>query len=1093
MSVAPVPGRLQLPESLRTQLDDFRRRVWAVKSAEAACAAAFGVVVAFLLMFGLDRVWETPFGARMALFVAAAVGCAYAPYALHRWVWQRRRPDQLARLLTVTHPRIGDQLLGVIELVRNDQEQARSRELCEAAVAQVAEDAAQRDFSDAVPTPRHRLWAGLVAPLAVAALTLCALYPVAAANAWARLLAPWKAVPRYNFAAVSAWPARLVVPHGEAFTLTSTLQPGAVWKPARGDIQIGDRTRIVAGRKEGAYSFEVPAQIEPVWLSLRIGDARQRVLIDPTLRPELTGVVADVRLPAYLGRPKAEHKDARGGSVSVVKGSEAAFSATASRDLADASVDGRRRAPNGATVVSPLARVDGPRTVEFSWRDKFGLSGKEPFRLNVNGRDDEAPTLSCEDLPRQKVVLDVEQLSFKVRAQDDFGVKRVGLEWLGAADAMLKNPAKGERVLAAGGAEKESIELTGSFSAKSLGIEPQQIHLRVFAEDYLPGRPRVYSPTYTLYVLNAEQHAIWLTEQLSKWHKQSLEVRDRELQLHSTNQQLRALPSGDLDRPENRKRIENQANAERANGRRLTGLVGSGEDLVRQAMRNPEFGVGHLEKWAEMLQILKDVAANRMPSVADLLKQAAQSPTLAVNPPSNTGPTAGKLGSGGSAKPGETAEAPKKPPTQVPQIVDRESSQQPPGKPSESKKDDSPSKPKTPRLSLPQTTLNGTPKDAKNPPPETPAEQSVDQALKAQQDLLAEFDKIAEELNKVLANLEGSTLVKRLKAAARLQNKIAGRIGDQVTDAFGVEAPKLTGRPVQVLDELAEQEDKQGQVVSFIMDDLQSYFERRQYMRFKTVLDAMKKDDVIGGLRQVGGDLKKENGVSMALCEFWSDSLDRWAEDLVDPTGSGKCPGSKSKSSLPPSLVLEVLQILEGEINLREETRVAEQARPALESSEHHKRADGLSTTQKVLDKRVKTVVDKIRELPDGDAEFAYEINLLGEVSDVMADATEILARPETGRPAIAAETDAIELLLKSKRINPKGGGGGGPTPGGGGTGATRDSALALVGGGVNAKETREDHGVSQTTGDSGPSLPEEFRAGLDEYFNRLERRPSGQ
>ena len=1092
MSVAQRHGRLQLPESLQAQLDGFRRRVWAVKSAEAACAAAFGVVVAFLLMFGLDRVWETPAWARTVLFVAAAAGCAYAPYALYRWVWQRRRPDQLARLLTYTHPRIGDQLLGVIELVRNDMEQARSPELCAAAVKQVAEESSRRDFSDAVPSPRHRLWAGIVAPLVVVALGLGALYPAAAVNAWARVSAPWKAVPRYNFAAVTVLPARLVVPHGEPFTIALALQKGALWKPAKGDARIGDRGRITAGLKEGAYTFEVPAQLEPVWLSLRIGDARQRVLIDPTLRPELTGVVADVTLPAYLGRTKAERKDARGGSVSVVKGSDAAFSATASRDLADATVDGHSRIPKGATVVSPAAKVDGPRVVEFSWRDKFGLSGKEPFRLNVNGRDDEAPTLSCEDLPRQKVVLDVEQLSFKVRAQDDFGVKRVGLEWRGNADAMLKNPAQGERVLAAGGVEKESVELAGSFSAKSLGIEPQQINLRVFVEDYLPGRPRVYSPTYVLYILNAEQHAIWLTEQLSKWHKQSLEVRDRELQLHATNQQLRDLPAEDLDRAENRKRIENQANSERANGRRLTGLVVSGEDLVRQAMRNPEFGVGHLEKWAEMLQILKDIAANRMPSVADLLKQAAQAPALAMTSPSNKGPIAGKLGAAGSSKPGETAEGPKKPPTSVPQIVDRESSQQPPGKPTESKKDDSPSKPKTPRLLLPQTTLVGKSKDSPNPPP-TPAQQVVDNALKVQQDLLAEFDKIAEELNKVLANLEGSTLVKRLKAAARLQEKVAGRIGDQVSDAFGVESPKLPGKPAKVLDELADQEGKQGQVVSYIMDDLQSYFERRQYLRFKTVLDAMKKDDVIGGLRQIGDDLKKENGVSMAQCEFWSDSLDRWAEDLVDPTKSGKCPGSKSKSSLPPSLVLEVLRILEGEINLREETRVAEQARPAVESGEHAQRADGLSSTQKALDKRVKIVVDQIRALPDAEMEFGYELNLLGEVSDVMGDATEILAHHETGRPAIAAETDAIELLLKSKRINPKGGGGGGPTPGGGGTGTTRDSALALIGGGLNAKEGREDHGVSQTTGDSGPSLPEEFRSGLDEYFNRLERRPSGQ
>ena len=40
----------------------------------------------------------------------------------------------------------------------------------------------------------------------------------------------------------------------------------------------------------------------------------------------------------------------------------------------------------------------------------------------------------------------------------------------------------------------------------------------------------------------------------------------------------------------------------------------------------------------------------------------------------------------------------------------------------------------------------------------------------------------------------------------------------------------------------------------------------------------------------------------------------------------------------------------------------------------------------------------------------------------------------------------------------------------------------------MNDKEVREDRGVSQATGESGSALPEEFRAGLDEYFNRLER-----
>jgi hypothetical protein len=196
---------------------------------------------------------------------------------------------------------------------------------------------------------------------------------------------------------------------------------------------------------------------------------------------------------------------------------------------------------------------------------------------------------------------------------------------------------------------------------------------------------------------------------------------------------------------------------------------------------------------------------------------------------------------------------------------------------------------------------------------------------------------------------------------------------------------------------------------------------------------------------------------------------------------------------LPPSLVLEVLQILEGEVNLREETRVAEQARPVLASQEYGRQAAKLSKTQDGLRDRIDKVIERIRQLPDAESEFAYEIGLLGTVSGVMNEATEILARPETGSPAIAAETEAIELLLRSKRINPGGGGGGGANPGGGGGGKTVDSAMALLGSGVNQKEVREDHGVSQATGESGPVLPEEFRAGLDEYFNKLERSAGGQ
>jgi hypothetical protein len=47
---------------------------------------------------------------------------------------------------------------------------------------------------------------------------------------------------------------------------------------------------------------------------------------------------------------------------------------------------------------------------------------------------------------------------------------------------------------------------------------------------------------------------------------------------------------------------------------------------------------------------------------------------------------------------------------------------------------------------------------------------------------------------------------------------------------------------------------------------------------------------------------------------------------------------------------------------------------------------------------------------------------------------------------------------------------------------------LTLIGTGVNEKEVRQAPGAGQATGTAGTTLPEEFRLGLDTYFNRLEQ-----
>ena len=61
------------------------------------------------------------------------------------------------------------------------------------------------------------------------------------------------------------------------------------------------------------------------------------------------------------------------------------------------------------------------------------------------------------------------------------------------------------------------------------------------------------------------------------------EVHDKELQLHETNRELRDLSPEALDDPAQRRKLQNQAAAERANAARLDSLIELGTELVTRS------------------------------------------------------------------------------------------------------------------------------------------------------------------------------------------------------------------------------------------------------------------------------------------------------------------------------------------------------------------------------------------------------------------------------------------------------------------------------------------------------------------------------
>lgn len=1119
---------LELPETLRQQLLDFRQRVWKSKMLEVLALIGVGLGMGLLVVFMMDRFIDTSRWVRGTITTITLGIWLLLPWAFYRWVWKQRRFDQLARLLRQRSPNFGDQLLGVIELSENPSEQARSPALCEAAMRQVAEQASKRDLSIAAPVSHHRRWGIVAITLGCVVIVLMLGLPAATWNAVSRLFLPWKQIDRYTFAQMDRLPDRLVVPHGESFSVYADLKKQTRWSPSRGSVSLAKNTPIYSSLESNHYHFSLPSLSADSSLDLRIGDFTHHMKIEPKLRPELTSLHADIRLPEYLQLPETKNRDLRGGSLSVVAGARVILDATANRNLQSAKLVGQlpvsgvdlatnadesttetrqtltRVSVLGVSAVEKQIQsevidiVEGVSSLAMSWLDEDGLTSRNPLRISVIGIPDAPPMVATEDLARQAIVLNSEQLNFRILATDDFGVRQVGLEWRELTE-QDKSEANGmnvssSRTLANGGPEQTSFVSQGTFRPIDLGIESKAIELRMWAEDYLPGRTRSYSLPHQLLVLTADEHAVWIAEQLNKWHRQSLDVRDRELQLYQTNKELRALPLSAFEDSKTRQLLESQAAGEAVNERRLMNLTSTGESLLRQAARNPELGVGHLERWAEVLKTLQDISSNRMPKVTDLLQQAARETKASNRKPKENGSGAGIVRNLPTSSPpseasNEETNAKAKPP--MPSIADVESSQQPASKQSPGD-NTNPSKPSTSKLSLPTTVLIGPPQKPA-PSPESPAQEKTEAAVHEQEDLLAEFEKLADEMNSVLGELEGSTLVKRLKAASREQTQVAQEIGKRFQRLLTESGITRRTKANDLLLDLSEMESKGSAKVSNIVDDLEAFYERRRSVKFKNVLKEMESSQVVSALRQLGDEIGKEQGMSIAQAEYWSDTMDRWAEDLVDPACKGSCPGCKNADSLPPSVVLEVLQMIEGQVNLREQTRVAEQAREAAGDVEHRHEASRIGIQQDELAHRASKVVEKIESLPEGNARFAKEIGQLSQAESLMVESVGLFQKPDTGSASLAIQTEIIELLLQSKRINPKSGGGAGKAPGGGGQGNTGDAALALLGAGFNPNEKRELREISQSTGQAGASLPEEFRDGLNQYFSRLENSPSAE
>jgi len=625
-----LESNVVLPVTLQRQLAEFRQKLWRVKVMEAAAAGVIGLLVSFLSVYALDRLGQTPGWVRLVILLGGTAAFAgFGPWWVHRWVWKHRREDELARLIARRYPGLGDRLLGVIELQHFHRGEGHSARLRIAAMEAVAAEVERRKLDDALPPQRHLKWSLAAGVLFLGVVSLFCISPRAGGNAVVRWFLPFSKTERYTFTRLERPPLTLAVPYGEPFEVRLMLAKDSDRRPPAGTGRYGLQPPLNAPLKNGAYVFTFPGQQEPGQVVFKIGDLRHVMRVEPVQRPSVESIVAHVTPPEYLGIP-ARDIDLKSGGLSAVSGSKLEIKLITQRPLRAAvygpfhgdgdEVSGELQIEGHTATSPPLSVGNAPFEIPFIWTDEFGMTGDAGFRVRVDVLPDAAPAIYLQGIDRQKVLLPEETVDFELLAEDDFGVRLTGIEWKGEFGRPTdEKPAKGELFLGKGGPEERRLTKGIAFSPSAYGITPQRITLRGYAEDFLPGRGRVYSEPVILHVLTRDEHAQMLKAIFDRNISELEDLARRETSLLEENERLEQLPGAQLQGEEAREKLQHQERAEGESAERMKDLKQNMEQLMQDAARNGQIDKDTLKKMAESLRSLQELSGKDLPEVKEKL------------------------------------------------------------------------------------------------------------------------------------------------------------------------------------------------------------------------------------------------------------------------------------------------------------------------------------------------------------------------------------------------------------------------------------------------------------------------------------------
>jgi hypothetical protein len=903
-----------IPAELSKQLADFQRSLWRIKVTEAVLAGIFGLIISFLIVFALERLFPIPALARLAILIAGtSLAAIFAPYWVRRWVYGHRREEQLARLISRKFPKLGDRLLGIVELQdQQESKEAMSPELRAAAMIHVANQAAKRNMNEALPYSRHKKLA-LGVLMGAAAITFgFSIAPKAGGNALKRWLMPLSDTDHYTFTQFDTdkMPDPLVVPLGEAFSFSAPLKKDSDNRPANARARYGQQEWIQADLGEnGSYQFEFTGQETQDRITIEAGDANHRLWVEPEVRPEVSGFEALVTLPDYL-QLDPRNVDIRTGVLTALEGSKIVLKGSFSREISKASAhldpqpleetaisesrapieaenptelessrtkteeEGKRAAiesvvklperhdlklsMDGATVsTEPIDLGRFHASVPFTWTDVKGLDGAGSFKVEIKTSEDQTPTSYIQGIERNIVILAEETLEFDIISEDDFGLREIGLSWVGSFNKPSDDePATGSITLKKGSPSSNRLSDRAIFSPQTYGIAPQTLILSAYTEDYKPERGRIFSEPLTIYILTRDEHAQVIKKRFDRVISELEDAARKELNNLDENERLdKNNTAEELQSEEAKEQLAESEQKEAENAEKMKEIAKKMEEIFKDAARNGELDQKTMKEMADALQNMKELGEKDMPEVEKKLGEA---------------------------------------------------------------------------------------QDQKSTPEKT--ERDLKEAIEKQKEALEKMQETIEKANQANENFEASTFVNRLKKSSADEGSIGNSLNSALTGKLAIVGATPNSDDIdpanqRLLGELSGQQRSVTNDVRWIQEDLERFYARTQKPIHKEVYEDMAKSLIDEKLERLREKIQMNHTfTSRKLSKNWSDRLMSWAEKLEGPkpdgNGGGGDGGSGGGEEKDFEFMLKVMRMVQAEQDIRGRTRSLEQMLRSLKLSE---------------------------------------------------------------------------------------------------------------------------------------------------------------